>query len=186
LEDERILDLYWARSESAIRETAKKHGKHCMGIAVNLLHNREDAAECVSDTYLRAWEAIPPQRPSELGAFLGKITRNLAISRYRERRAQKRGGDTVPLLLDELAQCVPAHSDTEADFDAAAVTAALEAFLLTQSVQNRELFLRRYWYADSVSAIAEQFSMKENTVKSLLFRTRNKLRLHLEKEGVSL
>ena len=186
MEDERIVDLYWARSESAIRETAEKYGKHCTGIAVNLLHNREDAEECVSDTYLRAWEAIPPQRPSVLGAFLGEITRNLALSRYREKRAQKRGGDTVPLLLDELAQCVPARSNTESDFDAAAVTEALEAFLLTQSVQNRELFLRRYWYADSVSAIAAQFAMSESKVKSLLFRTRNKLRLHLEKEGVSL
>jgi RNA polymerase sigma-70 factor (ECF subfamily) len=153
---------------------------------MNILRNNEDTEECVSDTYLKAWNAIPPQRPSIFSAFLGKITRNLSLDRYREQRAQRRGGGEIPLILDELEDCVPGTRSVEAEVEANAIVHALEAFLDSLGAGDRIVFLRRYWYTDSIASIAARFQMSESKAQSMLFRTRNKLRAYLEKEGITI
>jgi len=186
MDDELILELYWARSESAIHETAIKYGKYCVKIAMNILRNKEDAEECVNETYLKAWEAIPPERPSIFSAFLGKITRNLSLNKYKEQRTQKRGGGEIALILDELEDCVPSGGSVEAEAEANAVAEAINAFLRSINRENRAVFVRRYWYADSITSITARHHMTESKVKSMLFRTRNKLKDYLEKEGVAI
>lgn len=186
MDDEIILDLYWARSESAISEIAKKYGSYCMAIAANILQNSEDAEECVNDTYQKAWENIPPQRPANFRAFLGRITRNLSLNRYKEQRTQKRGGDNIALIYSELEECIPASRDTEAEFESGLVVGAINSFLQSLDRESRIVFVRRYWYADPIRGIAVRFGMSESKVKSMLFRTRKKLRTHLENEGVIL
>jgi RNA polymerase sigma-70 factor (ECF subfamily) len=184
MDDEMILDLYWARSESAVSETAKKYGSYCTKIAANILLNSEDAEECVNDTYQKAWESIPPQRPANLRAYLGRITRNLSLNRYKEQRTQKRGGDNIALIYSELEECIPASRNVEAEFESGLVAGAINSFLKSLDRESRIVFVRRYWYADSIHAIAARFGMSESKVKSMLFRTRKKLRTHLENEGV--
>lgn len=186
MEDSAIIDLYWARQESALTETERKYGAYCRSIARNILYSREDAEECVSDTYLRAWNAMPPQRPGILSAFLGRITRNLSFDRRRKNNADKRGGGELPLCLDELSQCVPSDSGVQSELERKELSAMLDAFLRTLPERERMLFLRRYWYVDPIGDIARRFSMKENTVKSVLFRTREKLRSYLEREGITV
>ena len=186
MDDTVILDLYWARSESAINETAIKYSKYCNTIAMNILRSNEDADECVNDTYLKAWNAMPPERPSILSSFLGKITRNLSLNRYKEQRTKKHGGGEVALLLDELADCVPSAVSVEAEAEAKTIAEAISAFLRSVGATERVVFVRRYWYADPIAAIALRLSMSESRVKSMLFRTRNKLREYLEKEGLTL
>jgi len=179
-----ILDLYFARSESAISETADKYGNYCFSISVNILQNNEDSEECVSDTYLRTWDAIPPQRPMNFRAFLGKIVRNLSLNKYKERRTKKHGGGEPALLFSELEDCIPSGSSVEAESEANEVIEAINSFLTSIDSESRIVFVRRYWYADSVKAIAENFQMSESKVMSMLFRTRNKMRVYLEQEGV--
>lgn len=186
MDDDRIVDLYWARSELAITETAKAYGHYCLAIANNILKNREDAKECVNDTYLKAWNAIPPLRPTVFRAFLGKITRNLSLNRYKEQRAEKRGGNEITLLYSELEDCVPSGSDVEAEYETNHVMEVINSFLLSLDKEYRIVFVRRYWYADSVRSIAARFQMSESKVKSMLFRTRKKLKTYLENEGVTL
>lgn len=186
MDDERILDLYWARSKSAIYETANKYGRYCFAIANNILQNREDAEECVNDTFLKAWEAIPPQRPSVLRVFLGKITRNLSLNAYNKQRAEKRGGDEIALLYSELEDCIPSSRDVEKEFESSLIIGTINSCLLSLDSESRMVFVRRYWYADSIKAIAAHFQMSESKVKSMLFRTRKTLRLYLEHEGVNL
>ncbi|HEY8349215.1 MAG TPA: RNA polymerase sigma factor [Clostridiales bacterium] len=186
MDDEMILDLYWARSESAISETANKYGSYCTKIAVNILQNSEDAEECVNDTYHKAWDSIPPQRPANFRAFLGRITRNLSLNRYKEQRTQKRGGDNITLIYSELEECIPSNSNVETEYESGLVAGAINSFLLTLDKESRIVFVRRYWYADPIQAIAERFGMSESKVKSMLFRTRKKLRAYLENEGVIL
>jgi len=186
LDDIKIIDLYWERSESAIDETSLKYGNYCTKIAINILQNREDSEECVSDTYLKAWDAIPPQRPAKLSAFLGRITRNLSFNRFTARNTQKRGGTNIELLLSELEECIPSDSSVEADYEAGQTARIIDAFLASAKPDNRIIFVRRYWYADSITEIASRFDMSESKVKSILFRTRNKLKDYLEKEGVVL
>jgi RNA polymerase sigma-70 factor (ECF subfamily) len=186
VEDEMILDLYWARSESAISETAKKFGRYCYSIAVNILQNNEDAEECVNDAYLKAWNAVPPKRPSNFRLFLGKITRNLSLNKCKEGRAKKRGGHEIDLLFSELEECIPSGSNVEQEYETKLAVDAINACLLTMDRENRMVFVRRYWYADSVKAIAKQFQMSESKVMSMLFRTRKTLKTFLEKEGVSV
>jgi len=181
-----ILDLYWARNESAVGKTAEKYGAYCLAIAGNILQNRADAEECVNDTYLKAWEAIPPQRPQILGSFLGRITRNLALNKYKEQRTQKHGGGEVALLLSELEDCIPSASSVEGEYESQTVVEAIKACLHSLSGESRNVFIRRYWYADPVKEIAARFEMSESKVKSLLFRARKTLKNHLEKEGVIL
>lgn len=186
MDDEMIFDLYWARSESAINETAKKYGSYCLAIANNILQNNEDSEECVNDTYYKIWNAIPPQRPAIFRAFLGKITRNLSLNRYKEQRAIKRGGSDIALIYSELENCIPSKSNVEMESEANYVISAINAYLLSLDSQSRIVFVRRYWYADSIGSIAACFQMSESKVKSMLFRTRNKLKTYLESEGVIL
>ena len=181
-----ILDLYWARCESAIKETAQKYGNYCAVIAVNILQNNEDAEECVSDTYLKAWDAIPPERPSIFRAFLGKITRNLSLDKYKQSQAKRRGGGEVTLLLSELEDCIPSIGGVEAQHESGLIVKAINDCLLSMESEVRIIFVRRYWYADSIQTIATRFRMNESKVKSILFRSRKKLGAYLEKEGVAL
>ena len=184
MEDSQIIDLYWARLEQAIQETDTKYGGYCRAIAHNILKSMEDSEECVSDTWLRAWNAMPPQRPSVLSAFLGRITRNLSLDRYKAARAEKRGGSSFPAALDELSECVPAPGRVEHALEERELAEAIDRFLRTLPERECSMFLRRYWYVDSVQSIAARYAIKENTAKSLLFRTREKLRRYLAGEGI--
>ena len=181
-----ILDLYWARAESAVNETAKKYGNYCFTIAANILHNNEDAEECVNDTYLKAWDNIPPQRPGIFSSFLGKITRNLSLNKYKERKTKKHGGGEIALLFSELEDCIPSGSNVEAEYESNRVIEAINSCLQSMNGESRIVFVRRYWYADTIQAIAARFQMSESKVKSMLFRTRKTLKAYLENEGVIL
>ncbi|MBQ8288333.1 MAG: sigma-70 family RNA polymerase sigma factor [Clostridia bacterium] len=180
----RIIDLYFARSEEAIAETAACYGAYCKKIAGSILCSDEDTEECVNDTWLKAWDSIPPNRPHNLKAYLAKITRNLAIHRREKERAEKRGGGEVPLVLSELAECVPDTSSAEDGFSKNALTDALDRFLGGLSREKRVVFLRRYWYNASVAEIARDMGLSESKVKSILHRLRSQLKLLLEKEGI--
>jgi len=182
--DTGILELYESRSESAITETAKLYGAYCTSIAFNILRNKEDADECVNDTYLNAWNSIPPKRPAVLSSFVGRITRNLALNRYKLHRADKRGGNETTLLLSELEWCVKSADSVEDAVDVSFLGKAIDSFLSGIKKEDRIFFVRRYWYADSISEIAKRFSAGESRVKTNLHRTRNKLKLHLENEGI--
>ncbi len=186
MDDAVIIDLYWARDELALKQTDLKYGNYCRSIAANILHSAEDAEECVWDTWLHAWNAMPPQRPSILSAFLGRITRNLSFDRYKARHAEKRGGGDVPLALSELEQCLPAPGDAQRALEDRELSAAIDRFLRTLPARECNMFLRRYWYADSVADIAARYATKENTVKSVLYRTRERLRAFLQKEGICI
>ncbi len=186
MRDTEILDLYWGREERAITETQKSYGNYCYSIAWNILRLREDAEECVNDTWLRAWNAIPPTRPQRLGLFLGTITRNLSFDRWKQKNALKRGNGEMNMALDELAECVPAAGSTEDAVEEAELRRSLNRFLGTLKERERNVFLRRYWYAEEYSDIAERYGMKLNTVKTTMFRVRGKLKEHLEREGVVL
>ncbi len=185
MEDNKIVELYWERSEQAIKETSQKYGGYCKMIALNILSNHEDADECVNDTYLQTWNSIPEQRPSILSAYLAKITRNLSFNKYKQKKTQKRGGNTVSLLLSELDDCIP-DTKTAAIREEGEIAKVISAFLHSIDEQSRLFFVRRYWYADSIEKIAQLFKSSESKVKSNLFRTRNKLKVYLEKEGVGL
>ncbi len=186
MEDRKIIELFNERSETAISETAEKYGKYCHVIAYNILYNEEDTQECVNDTYLKAWESIPPQIPNKLSAFLGKITRNLAISKYRYNNSKKRGGGQIPFALEELAECIPAANTTEQAVSDNLFTEILNRFLEELSLEKRKIFLQRYWYLCSITEIAEEFAISESKVKMILLRTRNKLKQVLEKEGITI
>lgn len=183
MEDREIIELYNARSESAIFHTDEKYGHYCRAIAFNILQNDEDAEECVNDTYLRAWNTIPPQMPACLRLFLGKITRHLSFDVFKRFHREKRGADTISLVLDELEDCLPANNNTEESVDEAILTEVIDRFMKDLSPRDRWIFSRRYWNTDSVSEIADALDMEANTVKVILYRTRKKLRNVLEKEG---
>lgn len=183
MEDNRIVDLYWQRNESAINETATKYGKYLHSISFHILSNDEDAEECVNDTYNDAWQSMPPHRPSILSTFLGKITRRISIDLWRKHSADKRGGGEVALALDELDECVSGNSNVENEIERQELQQKLNAFLMGLPRLERQVFMCRYWYMDSISDIAKQFDFSESKVKSMLFRTRNKLREMLKKEG---
>lgn len=183
MEDCAIIDLYWARNPEAIAQTSEKYGNYCRTVARNILPDRRDADECVNDTWLNAWNAMPEDRPSLLAQYLGKITRNLALSRWRNSRAEKRGGGELPLVLDELSECV-STSDTLQALEAAELEEAVNWFLHSLPERECNLFLRRYWFAESAVEIAKRYGMRENTVRTILFRSRKKLLCFLEKEGL--
>lgn len=186
MEDGQIIDLYWRRDQRAIQETDGKYGKLLNSIAWNLLHSREDTEECVNDTYLRAWDAIPPTRPAAFRTWLGHITRNLSLDRWKLRQAEKRGGG-AELLLGELEDCVPAASESpERAVEDQELAELLNVFLRGLSREGRAIFLRRYWYGESVAEIGLALGCRDGKVKSSLFRSRKALREYLEKEGVAL
>ena len=184
MDDQNIIALYWARSETAISETAQKYGGYCFSIAKNILTNHEDAEESVNDTYLTAWNVMPPRRPSILATFLGKITRRLAIDRWRYRNAYKRGGGEVTLALDELEECIAGSDTAEGALRKKELQAALNRFLEALPERDRMIFVSRYWYLRSVKEISEKTGLSLSSVKTQLFRTRNKLRFFLEKEDL--
>lgn len=181
MEDERIVELYWERNENAIRESEQKYGKYCYTIAYNILHSREDSDECVNDTWSGAWDAMPPEKPARLKCFLGRITRNIAIDRYRYDGAQKRGAQ-VESAIDEYWECIP-NGDAPIE-DSLALKLAINSFLASLDVRTRVIFMRRYWYLMSVKDIADGMRLSESHISVILHRTRRKFKDHLTKEGL--
>ena len=191
MDDKEILTLYWNREEAAIAASAQKYGHYCGRIAGNILSQAEDVAdqgaaeECVNDTWLRAWNAIPPHRPAKLSLFLGKITRELAIDRYRAQRTQKRGGGVYDVALEELEECLWTERDTvERAVEGNLLGEAISRFLWEQPPLHRDVFVLRYYHFSSIQRIAKAYAIGESKTKSILFRTRKKLRVFLESEGL--
>lgn len=186
MDDESIVSLYWQRSESAIAETETKYGAYCRSIAFNMLRVNEDAEECVADTWLSAWNTMPPQRPDRLSLFLGRITRNGALDRLRARMSRKRGGGAVTLPLDELGECVPAGSGVEKELEDKEIAAVISRWLRGLPDEKRRVFVRRYWYFESVDDIARRFGFSHAKTTSMLHRLRLELKKTLETEGITL
>lgn len=186
MDDRQIIALYWARAEQAIAETAKRYGRYCHAIAYNILRSREDSEECVNDTWLRAWDAMPPHRPERLDTFLGKITRNLALNHWEKASAAKRGGSQVSVALEELRDCLPAADSVETALDSMALAGALNLFLAALPAETRRIFVQRYWYMRPIKSIASELGAGESKVKMTLLRTRAELKQYLEKEGINL
>lgn len=186
MEDTRIIDLYWTRSEKAIAETSAKYGKYCYAIAYNILSNPQDADECVNDTYLKVWNLIPPNRPTILSAFLGKIVRRVSIDKWRSRNVGKRGSGEIIVALEELSECVPSSDNVEKAVEAAELERIIGSFVMSLPVMERRVFICRYWYLDSLGEICQQFGFTQSKVKMMLHRTRGKLLLYLKKESVIL
>lgn len=183
MEDETIIELLWQRQEGALERAGEKYGVACSALALRLLGSPQDAEECWNDALLRLWNAVPPERPRHLRAYLLKLTRGLAIDRLRARGAEKRGGGTLPLLLEELGDCVPGSPGPEGELFTRALGEAVSRFLAAQSRQDRQLFLRRYFYGDPLGELARTLGMKENSAAVRLRRLRLRLRAFLEKEG---
>ncbi len=189
MDDSQIVDLYWARDERAIAESDAKYGRYCLQIAINILDNHEDAEECVNDTYNRAWGAMPTARPTRLGAFLAKICRNLSLDRYKANHAAKREQSLYIVSLDELNECIPAGgfvTETDVAMESRHIGHCINTFLRRQRAEVRDVFICRYFYGETADSIARRFGMTESKVKSMLHRTREKLRKYLESEGVSI
>lgn len=182
MDDKGIVELYFARSENAIQETAAKYGGYCYTIAFNILSSREDAQECVNDTYLAAWNSIPPKRPAVLSAFLGKISRYISLDRWKSRSRVKRGGGELPLCLEELDECVSGKESVEDAVFRKELLAGINRFLGQLSDVERRVFLCRYWYMASVADISRRFGFSQSKVTSMLHRTRGKLNTFLQKE----
>ena len=184
MDDLQIIELYFARDEQAIKETDRKYGKTCFRVAYNLLSNNEDSEECVNDTYLTVWNKIPPTRPNNFIAFICKITRNLSLKRLEVSNAMKRSAGTI-ISMSELEKALPDQCIAP-DVEDEELGKLISAFLWSEKALDRNVFLRKYWFFDSVSDIAERYSMNENSVKSMLFRSRNRLREFLRKEGIDV
>ena len=184
MNDEQIIALYWERNENAIVETETKYGRYLLTIADNVLRSLEDARECETDTYFAAWNAIPPHRPTFLRAFLGKITRNLALKKLRYRTAAKRKENEALLSLDELADCIPSNQEFDSGLECEELAAHIGSFLRTLGETERNIFIRRYWYLDPILDISRRFGLGESHVKTKLMRTRRKLARYLQEKGV--
>ena len=185
LDDSKIIELFFERSEQAIIELSKKYGSICMKVADNILNNRLDSEECVNDAYLGTWNTIPPQRPDPLLSYVCRIVRNLAIKKYHAKTAAKRNS-TYDIALDELEYCFPASTSVEEEYSANEVAHLIDAFLETLDEESQVMFVRRYWYSDSVTDIARLFHTSAHKVSDKLYRTREKLRKYLTGKGVSL
>lgn len=183
MKDEDIVSLYWQRSESAIAETERTYGSYLTKIAYNILHDFEDSRESVNDTYLSAWNSMPPHRPKILSAYLAKLTRRISIDTYRKRTRDKRGGSDYALSLDELTECIPAGDSTVQETDLHTLAQAINHYLRTLPPQQRNLFIGRYFYADSLQEVAVYYRMSIPKTKSMLHRTRQGLKSYLTKEG---
>ena len=184
MEDREIVDHYWQRSDRAIRETESKYGRYCQTIAYNITANRQDAEECVSDTWLAAWNAMPDKRPKGLLAFLARITRNFALDRWRSSARQQRGGGEIPLALDELSECLADGTDVEREIEARELSEKIGAFVRSLPKTERDVFTARYFYLASVGEIVEKTGFTQSKVKSMLHRTRLRLREMLREEGL--
>ncbi len=187
IEDEKIVELFWQRSEEAISIVRVKYARYCYAIAFRILHSSENAEECVNDTLLRVWDAIPPARPNMLSIFLGKITRNLSLNYLEKNNAQKRGGGIAEHLLSELEECIPSSNNSPEDlFDEQYALDVINRFLQETSTSKRKVFVRRYWYGSSIKEIGKDIGFSESKVSTILFRMRKNLKSVLEKEGISL
>ena len=185
MEDEKIVNLYLERSETAISETQKKYGRYCFTVAYNVLYSKEDAEECVNDTFEKAWNSIPPQKPRIFSAFLGAITRNLALDRYEQSHAKKRYSP-AETALEELGECIPAAEDGADISDTLALKDAINGFLASLNEQPRVIFMHRYWYLCSIKDIAKSLGLTESNVKVSLMRTRLMFKTYLEQQGIIL
>ena len=181
MEDQKIVMLFWERNENAIRETEKKYGKYCYSVAYNVLRSHEDSAECVNDTWNSAWTSIPPEKPTRLQCFLARITRNIAIDRYRYDSAQKRGAE-VESAIDEYFECIP-NGDASIE-DEYVLKQAVNGFLANLDSRSRVVFMRRYWYSMSVKDIADSMRLSESHISVILHRTRSKFKDYLTKKGI--
>lgn len=186
MEDQQIVDLYFARDEQAVAQTAAKYGKYCFQIAYNILSHYRDAEEAVNDTYLGAWRSIPPHRPQRLSTYLGKITRRISIEKWKANHAQKRGGGEVAIALEELGECIPGGETPEQAMEMKELTARINQFLKMLPDTEQKVFINRYWYLTPVKSIARDFGFSESKVKSMLSRTRGKLKAYLQKEGIAI
>lgn len=186
MKDEEILRLYRERSEAALAETERQYGALCGTIARNILRNRQDAEECVNDTWHRAWNSIPPEEPRSLAAYLGRITRNVALNRLEKQNRQKRGGGEITLIWEELGEMLPDRDTPEQHWERRAIAAALERFLRGLTPEERILFLRRYWWAEPVKTAAAHCGIPARRARSILERLRRDLRNELEKEEITL
>lgn len=186
MDDNVILELYWSRNQDAITATSEKYGRYCCSIARNILVSREDAEECVNDTWLNAWNAIPPHRPALFSAFLGKITRNLAFNRYKRLHADKRGDGVMPLILEELEECVSGGDSVEQEIQSRELAREIDCFLGKLPPQTRKIFVRRYWYCDSMETISGRENRSVGSITMLLSRTRKQLKDYLSERGYSL
>ena len=184
MDDARIVELFWQRDETALAQAESKYGAYCLAIARNILHSPEDAQECVNDALLGAWNAIPPHKPAMLSTFLGKITRRISLNRWNEITAKKRGGDVVVESLDELGECIPNSQGLDEGLTDDELARILNEFLSVLPKDVRCVFVRRYWYLDSIGSIAKRYGSSESKVKMTLKRTRDKLMLRLREEGV--
>ena len=184
MEDNAIIELFFDRSEQAIRELDGKYGKVCHSLSYNILHSSQDAEECVNDAYLGAWNAIPPARPNPLLAFLCRIVRNLSLMRYRGDRAAKRGGGSYTVALEELEDCLASPHTVEGELEEQELVRLIEDFLETLSPENRVLLMRRYWFSDSYGEIATRTGLSEKNASVRLIRIRKQLRRYLEERGV--
>ena len=182
MEDYRIVDMYWDRDEGAIAESDKKYGRMLNSLSFALLSSREDAEECVNDTYIDAWNAMPAARPDNLGAFLSKITRRISIDRFRKQHRQKRGG--IDNLTLELTDCIPSSESVESEYENGRLKETLDSFLYSLDREKRVMFVRRYFYSHSIDQISEQMNISVAKVKTTLFRIRKSLKEYLEKEGM--
>jgi RNA polymerase sigma-70 factor (ECF subfamily) len=185
LEDAQIIELYFKRDEQAILESDRTYGAYCYTVSYQILNVHEDAQECVNDTWMRAWNAIPPTRPARLKQFFSKITRHLSFDKYRKDKAVKRGGGQMPIVLDELEECI-GGTPLEQEAEAKELAQSIRLFLHTLSERDRNLFLCRYFYAKPLGEIAESFGIRENHAAVILSRTRSRLKEHLQKEGYVL
>lgn len=183
MDDSCIVALYWNRDPDAIRESDRKYGAYCFSIAHRILHSNEDSEECVNETWLRAWNAIPPHRPQRLSLFLAKITRNLSFDCWNARSAQKRGSGEIHLVLDELAECLSSESDPAGEYEFKELGQFIRQFVTYLPERDRNIFLRRYFFTETAAEIAARFGLSENHVMVILSRTRKKLKLQLQKEG---
>lgn len=183
MEDRQIIELYWQRNADAISETASKYGAYCFQVADNILHDAEDSEECVNDTWLRAWDAMPPACPNALRMFLAKIIRNLSFDRFRARNTKKRGSGEITLVLGELEECLAGGTDVQTAYEGKELGQCIRCFVRGLSERDGNVFVRRYFFTEPVSTIAGRYGLTENNVMVILSRTRKKLRLELMKEG---
>lgn len=183
MEDSRIVELYWLRSEDAIAQTSNKYGKYCYSIAYHILDDAGDADEAVNDTYMGAWNSMPPHRPSILSTFLGKITRRISINHWKAQKAEKRGGGEIPIALDELEEAILSPDTPEQIITAQELTESIDRFLCSLPDEERDMFVCRYWFLAPIAEISEKFGTSTSKTKSTLFRTRNKLKFYLKQEG---
>ena len=181
--DDKIIELFFARDEAALKHTAEKYESYCFTIANNILSNAQDSEECVNDTYLAAWRSIPPEKPKALSAYLGKLVRNFALMKYRKERSYKRGGSISDISL-ELLSLIPDEYDLSEQYSMNRVSLIIDTFLRNIKKNDRMIFVRRYWFGDPISDICRSFGFSEAKVKSSLHRTREKLAEELKKEGV--